>query len=211
MVSRSGRPRPAARSGHTRADHGGEQETLTHCTPPGGDYSHIHAVLPNQKLRTYIGGGRVGGKETTGAPVGRPLLDARQSPLGVAAGEQIGRSGNGGGDGGSRRDIGARRAGMSDHRRGDDRWEGGKVDDQVGEGGGSSPISVPRWGHPRGGSLAVSGNDPERGRGLTWHMPCGGDLEGSDGDSQSPLHCLHHLPRLPPRIPGRSQYGDRHP
>ena len=26
-----------------------------------------------------------------------------------------------------------------------------------------------------------------------------------------PLHRRHHLPRLPPRIPGRSRYEDRHP
>ena len=41
--------------------------------------------------------------------------------------------------------------------------------------------------------------------------PQGGDSEGSCGDSQSTLHCRHHLPPIPPQIPGVSWYGDRHP
>ena len=35
-------------------------------------------------------------------------------------------------------------------------------------------------------------------------------MEGVGFDSQSPLHRLHHLPRLPPWILGGSRYGDHH-
>ena len=88
---------------------------------------------------------------------------------------------------------------------------GRKGDDQVGEGGGASRTSVQRRGHPRGGGLTGISPDPKRGRGLPRHRPRGGDLEGGGGDSQSPLHRRHHLPRLPPRIPGGSRCGDCHP
>ena len=43
------------------------------------------------------------------------------------------------------------------------------------------------------------------------HRPRAGGVEGSDGDSKSPFHSLHHLPRLPPWIPGRPRYRYRHP
>ena len=39
----------------------------------------------------------MGGAENTGAPFGRPLLDARQAPPGVAAGASGDRSGVGSG------------------------------------------------------------------------------------------------------------------
>ena len=119
VVSRSGRPCPAALSGHTPAGHRGEQVTIPHFTSPRGIYYHICAALSNQRLRTYRGGGRVGGTETTGAPLGRPLLDVLQAPPGVDAGAQSGRNCNGGGDGGRRRDIGDIGAGTSNHRGGD--------------------------------------------------------------------------------------------
>ena len=54
-----------------------------------------------------------------GAPVGRPLPDARQAPPGVAAVAQSGRSGGGDGDGGSRTDVGARGVGVNDQGGGD--------------------------------------------------------------------------------------------
>ena len=57
---RSSRPHPASRSGHTQTDHGGSRVTLPLRTPPGIDYSHIHAALPNRRLRTYRGGKDVG-------------------------------------------------------------------------------------------------------------------------------------------------------
>ena len=65
---------------------------------------------------------------------------------------------------------------------------------------------------PRGGGGLTGGDpDPKRGRGLPWNIPHGGDLEGGGTDSQPPLHCRHHLPRIHPRIPGGSRYRDRHP
>ena len=36
-------------------------------------------------------------------------------------------------------------------------------------------------------------------------------MEGDGGDSQTPLHCLHHLTRLHPQVPGGLPYRDRHP
>ena len=81
----------------------------------------------------------------------------------------------------------------------------------MGEGGGASATSVPRQSHTRGGGMAGGGPDPERERGLPRHIPHGGDLEDGGGDSQSPLHRRHHLPRIPPRIPESLQYMERHP
>ena len=36
-------------------------------------------------------------------------------------------------------------------------------------------------------------------------------MEGSRGDSKSPFHSLHHLPRLPPWVPVSVWYRHRHP
>ena len=81
----------------------------------------------------------------------------------------------------------------------------------MGEGGVASSNRVTQQITTRGGNLAGGGPDLERGRGITRNRPCGGDLEGSGGDSQSPLDHHHHLLRLPPWIPGGSKYRDRHP
>ena len=43
------------------------------------------------------------------------------------------------------------------------------------------------------------------------HRNRGGDVEGGGGDSQSTLHRLHQLPRLPPRVLLRLRYGDLQP
>ena len=56
----------------------------------------------------------MGVAETMGEPVRRPLLDAHRAPLGVTAGSQSSRSGGRGGDGGRRRDVGARGEGVND-------------------------------------------------------------------------------------------------
>ena len=97
-------------------------------------------------------------------------------------------------------------------RGGEDDGRGeGKGYDLVGKGGGASTTSVSRRSNRRGGGLGGGGPDLERGRGLLRHMLHGGDMEGSGGDSQSPLHRRHHLPQLPPWITGRSQYMDSHP
>ena len=65
MVSRSGRPSQAL-SGHNRDDHGGARGNLLRRTLPGGDYYHIRAALPNQRLCTLGRGGRLSGTEATG-------------------------------------------------------------------------------------------------------------------------------------------------
>ena len=67
---------PQAHSGHNRDDHGGARGNLLRRTLPGGDYYHIRAALPNQRLCTYRRGGRLSGTEATGEPVGSPLLDS---------------------------------------------------------------------------------------------------------------------------------------
>ena len=125
---------------------------------------------------------------TTGEPVGRPLPNALRAPLVVAAGAHISRSGEGGGDGDSRLEVGDSGAGTSTRRGGDDGWGGGKGDDQVGEGGGYIPTIFPRRGHHRGGGLSGGGPDTQKGRGIPWHNPRVGDLEGGVSDSQLPLH-----------------------
>ena len=60
----------------------------------------------------------MGGKETTGTPIGRPLLDACQSPPGVATGAPSRRSGEGegeiGGGGGGWINVGVRVRGEGD-------------------------------------------------------------------------------------------------
>ena len=68
----------------------------------------------------------MGGAKTTGAPVRRPLPDARQAPPGVAVGVQIIRSSGGSGNGSRRRYVGAdgrevdTEEGMAD---GEEEWE----------------------------------------------------------------------------------------
>ena len=88
---------------------------------------------------------------------------------------------------------------------------GGKGAYQVGEGCGASTTSVLRQGPHRGGVLAGGGPDTERGRVLPRYMSRGVDMEDGGGDSQLPRHRRHHPPRLSPRIPGGSRYGDCHP
>ena len=48
--------------------------------------------------------------------------------------------------------------------------------------------------------------DSQGGKGLPWHWPCRGDVEGSGRNFKSPAHILHHLPRLPPQILGGSRH-----
>ena len=160
----------------------------------------------------------MGGKETTGKHIRRHLPDARRAPPGVATGAPSGRRGEGKGDGGRGGDrginIGARVRREGERSRGRDIGRsgvGGKGAEQVVKGGGDSSTSVPRRSATRGGVLEGGGTDPKSRRGLTRHRPRGGDLEGGGSDSQLPLHRRHKPPRLPPRIPGGSRYGERHP
>ena len=48
-------------------------------------------------------------------------------------------------------------------------------------------------------------------KGLLWHWPHVGDVEGSGDDFKSPYQSLHHLPRLLPRISGGLRQRYRHP
>ena len=65
---------------------------------------------------------------------------------------------------------------MSDHRGADDRWGGGKGDNQVGECGGYSQTRVLRQGHCRGSGLTGGSPDTKSGRGILRHRPRGGGL-----------------------------------
>ena len=86
VLPRSHESCPAVRSIHTQGDHGGAQGAIPCLTPLEGENSHIHPALPNLWLCTYREGGQVGGKETIGTPVGRPLPDAHRAPPGVDIG-----------------------------------------------------------------------------------------------------------------------------
>ena len=59
----------------------------------------------------------------------------------------------------------------------------------------------------------MSGGSPDSQgeEGLPGHRPCGGDMEGSGGNSKLPSHSLHHLPRLPPWFQGGLQHRYLHP
>ena len=81
----------------------------------------------------------------------------------------------------------------------------------MGDGGGPNSDGILGRRTRRKGGLVGGGTDPERGRWLPRHGPRGGDVEGGGGDSQSLLRRLHRLPRLPPRVPSGSRYGDHHP
>ena len=62
--------------------------TAPYPPPPGGGGEHPHVcdAFPHKLLCTYEVVGQVGGAETIGEQVRRPLLDARQAYLGVTAG-----------------------------------------------------------------------------------------------------------------------------
>ena len=64
-------------------------------------------------------------------------------------------------------------------------------------GGGAGPEGLLGRRFIRRGDLAGSSTNPERGRGLPQNRSRGGVMEGGGGDSQLPLHRLHHLPQLP--------------
>ena len=73
------------------------------------------------------------------------------------------------------------------------------------EGSGTCPGGVPGVEDSGGSHVADGGNDYKGEEGLPEYWPCGGDVEGSGGDFKSPAHSVHHLPRLPPWVTGRSQ------
>ena len=109
-------------------------------------------------------------------------------------------------DGGKDRGIdGGSNGGIRDDIDGDD----GAV--ALAEGGGSGVGRLPGGAAGRECHLAGGGPDPQEGRVLPLHMPHGGGVEGSDGDSQSPVHSTHHILRRPPWFPGRSRHRYRFP
>ena len=59
--------------------------------------------------------------------------------------------------------------------------------------------------------MTGGGLDSQGEKGLPGNWPCGGDVEGSGRKFKSRAHSLHHLPRLFPRILGRSRHRYRHP
>ena len=59
--------------------------------------------------------------------------------------------------------------------------------------------------------VAGGGTDPQGENGISQYRPSEGGVEGSGGDYKSPAHSLHHLPRLPPCLPGRSLIRHLHP
>ena len=82
---------------------------------------------------------------------------------------------------------------------------------QLVEGGGYRSDGV-RGGAACGGEhVSGSGSDTQVGKGLPWYWPRGGDIVDCGRDFKSPDHSLHHLPRLPPRILGRSRHRYHHP
>ena len=82
---------------------------------------------------------------------------------------------------------------------------------QLGEGGGTHPDGVWVGVTGGGGHVAGGGTDSQGEKGIPWHWPLGGDVEGSGGDFKLPAHSLHHLPRIPPHISGGSWHMYRHP
>ena len=82
---------------------------------------------------------------------------------------------------------------------------------ELGEVSGVSPDGFLGRRFGRVGDVSGSSPYPQGEKGLPGHCPRGGGVEGSGGDSKSPFHILHHLPRRPPWFLGRSRHGDRHP
>ena len=145
----------------------------------------------------------MGGAETTGAPVRRYLPDAPQAPLRVAVGALSDRSG--GRIRGRGRDVISRGEGESD--QGKERGRGGGTGyEKVGDSGGVGTDGIPGRSPCGIGGLASGGPETKGGGSILRHRSSGGGVEGGGGDSQFPLHRLHHLPRLPPWFPGRLWY-----
>ena len=104
----------------------------------------------------------MGGAETTGTLVKRPLLDARRAPPGVAT--RTAGEGSGGGSGGVGIYVGSR--GYVERYRGQERGQGGgEVAEKMGDGGGSDTYIIQRRRTRVGGDLEGGGTDIKRGGG----------------------------------------------
>ena len=117
----------------------------------------------------------------------------------MAGGDKEGGKGKDGGGGGD--NTGKKQGGVY-------RVYGGV---QLEDGGRSGPDGVQGGATTGGGHIAGSGTDSQGRKVLTWHWPCGGDVEGSGRDFKSPTRGLHHRPPLPQRISGGSRHRYRHP
>ena len=65
---------------------------------------------------------------------------------------------------------------------GGDQGEDAYVGFQLGEGGGARSDDVHRGAACGGEHVAGGGSNPQGKKGILWHWPCGGDVEGSGGD-----------------------------
>ena len=79
------------------------------------------------------------------------------------------------------------------------------------EGGGPSEGGFKGGADGRRSHVAGGGADPQGENGIPWYRPREGGVEGSGGYSKLLAHSLHHIPRLPPCLPGRSLIRHLHP
>ena len=148
----------------------------------------------------------MGGEETTGTQVRSPPLDMRRASPGVAVGTLVRRGGKGG------RNYNIRPRGVGDkgkRRRGGRGGRAGEI--HVGAGDGVDIDGLLGQYHSGGGNLAGGSSNPKREKGIPRNRSRGGGVEGGGGDTQSLLHHLHHLPRLPPWVPGKTRYRELNP
>ena len=135
----------------------------------------------------------MGGQTPTQKPLRGGVADAGGAHQGMARGGQESREG--------------KYRGHGECRPGGPIGGGRKLDEVRGP----RPVGVqgrrPSW----GSDLAGGSTDPQEEEGLLGHRPPGGDVEDSGGDSKSPFHILHNLPRLPPWIQGGSRHRYGHP
>ena len=148
----------------------------------------------------------MGGTEATEQLFWGTLEDTSGASQGLA---------RGGAEGGGGKSSGGGSRGKQSTRGG--RYIGGGVDgdqegaDKIGEGGGPGEGGFMRGSDDRRSHVAGGGTDPQGENGISQYRPSEGGVEGSGGDYKSPAHSLHHLPRLPPCLPGRSLIRHLHP
>ena len=90
--------------------------------------------------------------------------------------------------------------GSRDERRGGKPEERQCGSSELGAGGRACTNGISGGGV--GGGIYMAGGSPypQGEKGLPGHRPCGGDVEGSGGDSKLLFHILHHLPRREPSL-----------
>ena len=98
---------------YTQADHSGARGTLPRYTHSGVEYPHIYDACPLILLRTYRGGGRVGGAETKRTQFWSDLPDEHQRYPVVTAGVLSSGSGNSKGFRSDREENGEKKVGSN--------------------------------------------------------------------------------------------------